>query len=106
MLYHLQVPVACPGLRDATENRAGKLRAFMPGRNRRSFLGVLGGGACIRHSFLVAIAIVAVNGPTMAMVDALLPALLRFDVERTSGPRQHPPDVGSRIFPSCHHGPH
>jgi hypothetical protein len=42
----------------------------------------------------------------MAMVDALLPALLRSDVERASGPRQHPPDVDSRVFPSCHNGPH
>ncbi len=85
---------------------SGEARACMPGSNRRSFLGGWDGGTCIRHSFLVAIAVVAVNRPAMAMVDALLPALLRSDIERARGTRQHAPDVDSGIFPSGHHGPH
>jgi hypothetical protein len=78
----------------------------MRGRKRRSFSGGLGGLACIRHSLLVAIAIVAVNGLAMAMLDALLPALLRPDVERAGGPGQHAPYVDSRVFPAWHDGPH
>src|SRR5207248_8210091 len=64
-----------------TEKRAGKPGAFMPGRDRRSFSGGWGGGVCMLPSLPVAIAIVAMNGPTMAMGDALLSALLRSDIK-------------------------
>src|SRR2546428_5192550 len=89
-----------------TETGLGSPRLSKRGRNGPTLSGGLGGGGCMQHSLLVAIAIVAMDGSAIAITDPGLASAFGPQIEGAAGADQHPPHMRARPRSLGHYRSH
>src|SRR5256885_15979273 len=78
----------------------------MRGKNGPSLLGGWGDGGCMPRSLLVAIAIVAMDGPAIPIADPGLASSFDQEIEGEAFTGQHPPNMHARPRPFRYHRAH